>query len=257
MGLVCGHTVSSFFAEYTAKIAHPDRPAPTRVTFRTKDERFPAYEHGTQCVWDCDGCADTKTVYWSEGLGEAWSGHWFTPNPCLYCDDVFAEVSDVAFMDAWLPEYVSDYRGTNLLVTRSELADDVIKSGVASGQVELNEVPPDDIIRSQSEVVANKRQGLAHRLWLADKRGTDVPAKRVPARRERSLRLALKWQRYAISSYIGRAAWADREDLASFRQRMTATSGLERIFDLSQRARALPRQTARRLKRLVVGRSKD
>ena len=35
---------------------------------------------------------------------------------CLFCDDVFAELADATFMDAWLPEYAADRCGTNLVI---------------------------------------------------------------------------------------------------------------------------------------------
>jgi hypothetical protein len=156
-------------------------------------------------------------------------------------------------MDAWLPEYSSDYRGTNMLVTRSELAEEVITSGIASGKVKLSEVSPDDIVRSQSEVVANKRRGLAHRLWLAEKQGVFVPRKRVTPKREHSLQSALRWRRYMTSSSVGRAAWANRSGMESFRLRMTATCGVERLLAMADQGRSLPKLAARCLKRIVAG----
>lgn len=38
---------------------------------------------------------------------------------CDFCDDVFAETADIALGDAWLPEYVQDGNGTNVVVTRN------------------------------------------------------------------------------------------------------------------------------------------
>ena len=43
-----------------------------------------------------------------------WHYQYFKHNACNFCDDVFGETADITFMDAWLPEYVRDYKGTSL-----------------------------------------------------------------------------------------------------------------------------------------------
>ena len=39
-------------------------------------------------------------------------------NPaCEFCDDVVGETADMSVGDAWLPGYVSDWRGTSVVVS--------------------------------------------------------------------------------------------------------------------------------------------
>ena len=45
---------------------------------------------------------------------------YFKLNPCNYCDDVFAELADVVFMDAWLPKYSKDPLGHSLVINRNK-----------------------------------------------------------------------------------------------------------------------------------------
>jgi hypothetical protein len=117
-------------------------------------------------------------VYWKEGVGNAWSCGYFRPEACNYCDDIFAEVADVAFMDAWLPEFKKDYRGTNLTIVRNQEIDEIIQHGVRSGAIELSELDKMRVIRSQKDVINKKRVELAYRLFN-DRKKEYIPQKRV------------------------------------------------------------------------------
>ncbi len=226
VGLVCGHGVSSQFAEFAGELAGAPNGAISEVVFRTKTPSLPASELGTLVRWrSADDGAEEATVYWSSGLGEAWSGHWFTPEACLYCDDVFAECADVVFMDAWLPEFANDYRGTSLLVVRSQLARSVFEAAANAGEIALRDCEMGRVIESQEEVIAFKREGMAHRLWRASRGGLSVPEKRVVARN------AGKW--YAASAYDAEAKraiegsflWKRRRSLEEFQTAMREIQG--------------------------------
>lgn len=80
-------------------------------------------------------------------------------------------------MDAWLPEYSRDSRGTNLVLVRSPAVREVLERGQG---ISLDPIPLDRVVQSQAGVVAVKREHLAYRLYL-DRQ--EVPEKRVaPAR---------------------------------------------------------------------------
>lgn len=224
-GLVCGQGASAFFAEYCSALAGPALGPPSRITFRTKDPRFPASELGTDFKWDTGEGAVAKRVFWSQGVGEAWGLGWFSPNACLYCDDVFAETADLVCMDAWLPEYEHDHRGTSLIVVRSEMAESVIRSGVDSGALSAKPVSTDDVVQSQRSVVEHKRDALAHRLWIAQQDGVLVPKKRVepaPAADEAS---RVRWEARLKAVKSGRALWSEVRSAPEFRRRMQEITG--------------------------------
>jgi hypothetical protein len=92
---------------------------------------------------------------------------------------VFAELADVTFMDAWLPEYAKDSMGTNLVITRSKIAENLLLFGVTDGEINMNNVSIDKIIQSQKGVIDVKRKQISYRLYLAQKSGLKVPEKRV------------------------------------------------------------------------------
>lgn len=245
-GLVCGHTVSSFFAEYAAALADPDAGPPSGVIFRTKDSRFPATELGTTCLWE----GNRRTVFWSEGLAECWAEHWFTPNPCFYCDDTFAETADVVFMDAWLPEYQDDYRGTSIVVVRSELADRTFRAGASSGDVQIEPCPPDEVLRSQAAAVEFKREGLAHRLAAAQETAVRTPVKRIEPMSAASPERARKWDKQLEAARLGVHAWSERHELRDFQARMQEY-GWARRSESAVHSRSLPRRAFGRLRRML------
>lgn len=224
-GLVCGQSASAFFADYCAALAGPALGPPSGVTFRTKDPRFPATELGTECAWETSQGTVVKQVMWSQGVGEAWGLGWFTPNPCLYCDDVFAETADVTFMDAWLPEYEQDYRGTSLIVVRSEAAAEIVRSGVQAGTLDAKPAAPGSVIASQQSVVTHKRDALAHRLWVAQQGNTTVPSKRVGAKPAQNQESGARWEARIKASRHGRSLWAEVRSAPEFRRRMATITG--------------------------------
>ena len=175
-GLVCGQTKSRAFSEY---LIRSKEIAPEQVrsfSFREKDANRPASSFFARVT----ASAKTVCLPWTGLYGTTWLSGEFTPRACRFCDDVFAEVADVGFMDAWLPEYTKDGRGTSIVLARSELARQVIESGMAQSETSLVPIAVDKVIASQAGVVEQKRTQLAYRLWIAGKKAAHVQ-KRVSA----------------------------------------------------------------------------
>ena len=79
-------------------------------------------------------------------------------------------------MDAWLPKYSQDSRGTSLCIVRSELAKDSLLN---DSTLTLSEISIDKVIESQRGVVVNKRERLSYRLLKRRNEGLFLPEKRV------------------------------------------------------------------------------
>lgn len=182
VGLVCGHLKSRHFAEYLAwqKGSEPGRLA--TFDFRRKLMDRPASNYGfafsekpngnmsppEEFVWPM---ASVRGYDWGEGM--------FKNAACEFCDDVLAECADIAIGDAWLPDYVDDPLGTNIVVTRNAYLNRIIQEGAARGAVVLAPADVDDVIGSQSSGLKHRREGLAHRLARRQSRGQWTPKKRV------------------------------------------------------------------------------
>lgn len=172
IGLVCGQLKSSHFTDYIATLAGVEGKA-IGVRYRGKDPGYPAsnYHYAFKA-----GDEKEKRIYWNEGISEAWTNRWFTPEACNYCDDIFAECSDITCMDAWLPEYSEETLGTSLVLIRSSLMNKILSHGHG---LHLETIPIEHVILSQNSVVAIKRRHLAHRLYLNHEKGNISIRKRV------------------------------------------------------------------------------
>ncbi|NVL90286.1 MAG: Coenzyme F420 hydrogenase/dehydrogenase, beta subunit C-terminal domain [Desulfobacterales bacterium] len=95
-----------------------------------------------------------------------WCHRYFTPNACNFCDDVFAECADVVFMNAWLPEYFSDYRGYNIVLIRDLQILEVLAGAAKKKEVFLKKLDVSKAISSQQGVLTSKQGDILERLHL-------------------------------------------------------------------------------------------
>lgn len=175
VGLVCGQMKSKHYTTYLSTLANAGGKL-QKVKYRGKSPDKPASNYYFHCI---NENGDEGKIFWKDGVAEAWVNRWFTPNACNFCDDVFAELADVVFMDAWLPEYSHDSRGTNLAIVRTPFINDLILKGNKENQIDIDNIPMKKVIESQQGVIDFKQKLLAYRLYLAKKNGLKVPVKRV------------------------------------------------------------------------------
>lgn len=165
IGLVYGQLCSKGFTELLIRHKGLDAGDITEVCYRAKQEGASARSYGVSFK-DANGAEYSFTdmkFFW-----RLW--HMSALRPCSFCDDVFAETADIVFMDAWLPEYILESRGTNLVITRSSEAGEMLLNGRNKGEICLEPLPVDRILDSQRGVIRKKRQGLAYRLYLQEKK---------------------------------------------------------------------------------------
>ncbi len=182
IGLVCGQMKSKNYTKYIAALAgNDDFQKVESIYYRGKSPEKFASNYYYQFT---DEQGSQHKIFWNEGISEAWTNRWFTPNACNYCDDVFAELADVTFMDAWLPEYSKDSKGTNLVLVRSPEILTLIQEGMEKGEISANKISVEKVIQSQAGVLELKRKQLSYRLYLAGIKGQKVPEKRVKANKD-------------------------------------------------------------------------
>jgi hypothetical protein len=112
-------------------------------------------------------------------FGTNWGLGFFKYKACDYCDDITAETADLTVGDAWLPQFVKDHRGTNVVVVRNQILAEILQEGVEEQSLHLDSITPQDVIQSQDANYRHRRIGLAYRLYLAEKKGDWHPHKRV------------------------------------------------------------------------------
>ncbi|KKG07949.1 Coenzyme F420 hydrogenase/dehydrogenase, beta subunit C-terminal domain [Methanosarcina mazei] len=223
IGLVCGQMKSKNYTKYIAALAgNKDLNKIQNVYYRGKSPEKPASNFYFQST---DEHGSQHKIFWNEGVSEAWVNRWFTPNACNYCDDVFAELADVTLMDAWLPEYSRDSRGTNLIITRSSFIDKLLSNEIKNEKINIQEIPIRKVIQSQIGVIDIKRTQLSYRLHLAEKNGLSVPEKRVKAVndigifKKKEVRVKSKAQKESKEIFIVNYK-NDGLDIKSFRNEM-------------------------------------
>jgi coenzyme F420 hydrogenase subunit beta len=182
MGLICGHLKSTRFAEMLAWQTGIKPAQLTAINFRTKLEGLNANKYGITATGIVNG-EDVVNVSPSVGqlYGTNWGLGFFKYKSCDYCDDVVAETADVTIGDAWLPQYLNDSNGTNILIIRNPVIKALVEKAEAEQRLVLDKITPQDAIQSQSSGFNHRREGLSYRLYLADQKNEWRPIKRVEA----------------------------------------------------------------------------
>lgn len=181
IGLVCGHLKSTRFAEMFGWQCEVQSGNLLSINFRKKIPNQDANRYGIEVVGNQDNQEVRITKSNHDFYGYLWGHGFFKYQACDYCDDVIAETADVVVGDAWLPQYVKDSDGTNVVVVRNPLIQDLIESGIASGRLNLDCISADEVAKSQDAGLRHRRDGLAYRLHLKDKVGSWRPLKRIKA----------------------------------------------------------------------------
>ena len=161
VGLVCGQQKNKQYTTYLSALSDVMGPL-KKVYYRGKRPDRPASNYNFYCK---NENGKEGTITFQEGMGEAWLNRWFTINSCNYCDDIFSECADITFMDAWLPEYWSDPRGTNFIIVRTPRLQQMLEEADVSKKISIKKIPINEIIRSQIDVINMKRSFLAVRLF--------------------------------------------------------------------------------------------
>ena len=178
LGLFCGHMKSARFVESFAWQMEVPITEVHAVEFRLKDPTRAASTYTAQLR-----LRDGTTVqrdWWNLADGD-WGAGFFQNSACNWCDDVVAETADISFGDAWVEPYSSDGRGTNVVVVRSPLVQQLMDAAIEAGRLQLETVDSDFIAQTQAAGFRQRREGLAYRLYLRRRSAPHViqPRKRV------------------------------------------------------------------------------
>lgn len=111
-------------------------------------------------------------------VGDMWGTGLFKANACDYCDDVTTELADISLGDAWLEPYSKDGRGTNVIVTRSSLAEEIIKNGIDKRDLVIENLSEEKFIASQQGSFNHRHDGLAYRIKSGKASVVAIPPKR-------------------------------------------------------------------------------
>ncbi len=174
IGIICGGVKSKFFAEYLAGKTGVSSDQFSQPKFRIKDLQRSASDYSFGCN-DINGQQHTIKM---RKVGDMWGSGMFKNNACDFCDDVTTELADISLGDAWINPYNKDGKGTNVIVTRTELAERLINDGIIHKELAVDTLEFDHFLSSQQGSFNHRQKALGYRIKLAKRKGFIIPPKR-------------------------------------------------------------------------------
>ncbi|WP_321996241.1 Coenzyme F420 hydrogenase/dehydrogenase, beta subunit C-terminal domain [Draconibacterium orientale] len=176
VGIICGGIKSNFFSEYLASKMGVEKQNIRNPQFRIKDLKSTAGDYSYGCI---DKSNNQKRQIKMRSVGDMWGTGIFKANACDFCDDVTTELADISLGDAWIPPYNKDGQGTSIIVTRSPIADQLIKSGIKNRTLTVEPLELNSFLASQQGSFNHRHLGLWERIKQAQKNKLLTPPKRT------------------------------------------------------------------------------
>lgn len=242
IGIICGGLKSAFFSDYLADKAgsHTGYLSPR---FRVKDPSSSANDYSYQCI--DERTEDLKKIK-MRSVGDMWGSGYFKALACDVCDDVTTELADISLGDAWLPDYQSDGKGQNVIVTRSKIADDLKREGIRSGSLAVAPLPLNDFLRSQKGSFNHRHKGLKYRLSILNRQGVKTPPKRYD-NQDISWRFKLVQNCRMKTRFQSLKVWREVRNAESFERKMSPIKNRLRILTELYHIDRLPGRIIRKL----------
>jgi len=168
--LMCSHAVNFIGTEFIIEKLHIPRNRIDEVRYRGKG--WP----GSMTIKLRNGSST------SIPLVGTWSSYWpvfssflFTPTRCTMCPDQTGELADISLGDAWLPELRSDKIGESIIVTRTQIVENVLSEMVSMKLVSIRPTTPEKVKQSQALNLKFKKCDLSTRLTILSIFGKKIP----------------------------------------------------------------------------------
>lgn len=182
ISLLCGHMKSKDFATSLAwQVGVKPRDLGS-VDFRVKEDNKRANDYNIEV----EDNSNKKYIHQSSSLfGTNWGLGFFKHHACDFCDDIAGELADATLGDAWLPKYINDSNGTNILIVRNATINKLLEQ--YEEEIVIEHANVDDFYNSQAGNFRNRREGLLVRVqnetkWVPKKRleiiNADISAQR-------------------------------------------------------------------------------
>ena len=174
VGIICGGLKSKYYTDYLAQEAGC-KSEYSHAEYRLKNEHSYALDYKFACEEKLD-----KKIHMVEmrSLGDMWGTGLFKSNACDFCDDVLTELADISLGDAWIDPYDKNGLGNSIILTRSKVADNIIKNGLKNDDLILDIMNKENILLSQKGSFNHRHKGLLFRIENSIKNNKKTPKKR-------------------------------------------------------------------------------
>lgn len=160
VGIICGGLKSKYYTDFLAQSAGCFSEY-GNAEYRVKNKDSFALDYKFSCVEKNNNkihMVEMKT------LGDMWGTGLFKSNACDFCDDVVTELADISLGDAWIDPYDKSGLGNSIVITRSQIADDIIKFGLTSNKLVLDTLSENIVLKSQQGSFNHRHNGLKFRM---------------------------------------------------------------------------------------------
>lgn len=164
IGIICGGLKSEFFTDYLSQKSGIQSQY-TKQDYRIKDAKSTSSDYSF-------GAYDTQDEFHQmkmKVVGDMWGTGLFKANACDFCTDVLTELADISLGDAWLDEYRLDGLGNSIVITRSNISDNLIKRGIEKLELNLKIVDKELIIKSQKSSFIHRQDAQKYRVDISKK----------------------------------------------------------------------------------------
>ncbi|MDM1719801.1 Coenzyme F420 hydrogenase/dehydrogenase, beta subunit C-terminal domain [Acinetobacter towneri] len=174
VGIICGGLKSKYYTDYLAQEAGCKNEY-NYAQYRVKNKESYALDYKFSCIEKSD-----KKIHMvdMQSLGDMWGTGLFKSNACDFCDDVLTELADISLGDAWIDPYDKNGLGNSIIITRTKIAENLIKNGLNKNLLALDVMNTEKIILSQNGSFNHRHKGLAFRVMKVNKEGKLTPRKR-------------------------------------------------------------------------------
>lgn len=255
IGLICGHQKSANYAKQLAWRAGIAPQNLRSIDFRAKDPEQPANKYFARIRGQIDGQEVERRIRQGTVPETDWGLGLFKSRFSDYTEDAFNETADAVFGDAWIPAYVGDSAGTNVVISRNATIDGLITEAEDARRIQLEPLSEADLLESQLALVRHSVIETAERFRILAARGEYVPNARRSAYAPSVgyLRRRLQGVRVELSR-ASHDAWVEAErsgDIGVFDAELGPLLVKYRRLQQVGRLRSLPRRVFRKLRGLL------
>ena len=102
--------------------------------------------------------------------------YFFTPDRCMLSSDALAELADISFGDAWLPELSADKIGSSVIISRTKIGEQLLQRMREKNKVKLKPISVKKVVKSQKSILYFKKESLAARRKISQVRHKHIPS---------------------------------------------------------------------------------
>ncbi|PIR54033.1 coenzyme F420 hydrogenase [Candidatus Peregrinibacteria bacterium CG10_big_fil_rev_8_21_14_0_10_42_8] len=164
IGIIAGHMKSKHFADSIAWQKGIPPESVEEIRFRKKKPDRTARNSYVYIKGNSDNGVKEELIYSKNQFGRNnWGLKFFEYEAAEFSDDLMAETADISFGDAWLPRYVHNWRGTNIVIVRHHTLNTLLRKAARDKKIWLEDMNTKDMIESQRSGLRHMREGSAIR----------------------------------------------------------------------------------------------